>query len=413
MRPFLSIAHNTCRECIRQPIFIVILLTCVAIIGLYPAMALFVFRGQQKLVTDGSLASILLFGQICAVLCASHSISREIETGTVQIILAKPIGRMQFFLAKLVGVWGAISLFFLICALPVLISLKAATDQFRFDPYLFSGIFVGILAACVFGAARNYYARKPFPSAAATGLAAYMLIFGTIAFFMPKWNSFSYEWKEGPAYFNAEVAKELILIYAAIVVMASLATTLSAFLKLAANMTICLIIYIFGLMADWIYTNLANIQVSTIEQMIRAWPFWILPLILFFWWLSTIRYPYRRNPDIPAIEIHATFVILTGMDLIRCVHDLIEPPLDIAPSPVLRAVAVTFHRFRSQLAAVIYSILPNWQQLWLADAISRQKQIPWEYIATAGLYTLAFVAFLTILGIIIFSVQDLNQSSQI
>ncbi len=79
-----------------------------SIIGWYPWLSLFVFRQQEKMVTDGSLATIMLFGLMTAVLCASHAIYREIETGTVLLVLAKQIGRGPFIIAKMLGIIAAL-----------------------------------------------------------------------------------------------------------------------------------------------------------------------------------------------------------------------------------------------------------------------------------------------------------------
>ena len=54
-----NIARNTFRECLRQPIYIVLLLTGLSIIGTYPIFSWFVFRAQEKLVVDGSMATII------------------------------------------------------------------------------------------------------------------------------------------------------------------------------------------------------------------------------------------------------------------------------------------------------------------------------------------------------------------
>ena len=104
MEAIFHIGRNTFRECLRQPIYIILLLTALAIIGIHPMVAVwFTFRGQEKLVVDGSLATIMLFGWIMAVLGASHTIDREIETGTVLLILAKPVSRTEFIIAKILG----------------------------------------------------------------------------------------------------------------------------------------------------------------------------------------------------------------------------------------------------------------------------------------------------------------------
>ena len=55
-----QVAKNTFRESLREPIFLLVLLSALVLIGLYPWCTLFVFRAEQRLVVDSSLATILL-----------------------------------------------------------------------------------------------------------------------------------------------------------------------------------------------------------------------------------------------------------------------------------------------------------------------------------------------------------------
>jgi ABC-type transport system involved in multi-copper enzyme maturation permease subunit len=41
-------------------------------------------------------------------------------------------------------------------------------------------------------------------------------------------------------------------------------------------------------------------------------------------------------------------------------------------------------------AKLLYLILPNWQHFWMADALTAGGQIPWSYVAQAGVYALAW-----------------------
>ncbi|NQZ59293.1 MAG: hypothetical protein HRT88_17710, partial [Lentisphaeraceae bacterium] len=61
---FLQIARNTFRECLREPVFNILLLISLTLNGLMPAFALFVFRAQEKLVRDSGMATMMLFGMI-------------------------------------------------------------------------------------------------------------------------------------------------------------------------------------------------------------------------------------------------------------------------------------------------------------------------------------------------------------
>jgi len=86
---------------LREPIFFILLVTALVLIGHFPSMSLFVFREQIKLVIDSAMATTLVFGLFAAVLCASHTVSREMRNGTALLLLSKPVYRSSFILAKL------------------------------------------------------------------------------------------------------------------------------------------------------------------------------------------------------------------------------------------------------------------------------------------------------------------------
>ena len=56
-------------------------------------MTMFVFNGQAKMVVDSAMAATLVFGLVAAVVCAAHTVTREIRNGTVLLLLSKPVPR--------------------------------------------------------------------------------------------------------------------------------------------------------------------------------------------------------------------------------------------------------------------------------------------------------------------------------
>ena len=67
-----------------------------------------------------------------------------------------------------------------------------------------------------------------------------------------------------------------------------------------------------------------------------------------------------------------------------------------------------FGRFidESLFSATIYSLLPNWQFFWMADAISAQKIIPAIYIFNSFLYTVIYSAFITLWATVLFQNKE-------
>ena len=145
---YFKISINTFKESVREPIYFLMLLAGLILIGSYPSAALFVFSEQLKLVVDSSMATGLIFGLIVAVLCASHTVAREMRNGTVLLLLSKPVYRWTFILGKITGIGAAVTLFTLLCNLATITSVFIATDQFRFDMTIFFSYYGALTALC-------------------------------------------------------------------------------------------------------------------------------------------------------------------------------------------------------------------------------------------------------------------------
>src|SRR5437867_11041687 len=108
MRQFVTIATNAFMELIRQPVFLLLMTSSAVFVVYLASLPYFGFGDDPKLVKDSVLAVMLLVGLLGAVLCASNSLAREIHAGTALAVLAKPVGRAQFLLAKYFGLAGAL-----------------------------------------------------------------------------------------------------------------------------------------------------------------------------------------------------------------------------------------------------------------------------------------------------------------
>ena len=59
METIYRLAKNTLKECLREPVFFLILASALVLIGLFPSLSMFVFRKQIKLVVDSSMATTI------------------------------------------------------------------------------------------------------------------------------------------------------------------------------------------------------------------------------------------------------------------------------------------------------------------------------------------------------------------
>lgn len=270
MRNFFHVARNAFRECLREPIFFVLLISATTTIGMFPSLSLFVFREQIKLVVDSAMATTLVFGLVAAVLCASNTISREIRNGTVLLLLSKPVAKWSFVLSKMVGILVALTVFVMICNLATLLSLRVAKDQFRLDYATFYLFYGSIAMACVWGAFRNFTARKSFASSATIAMLTLLVVL------LISMRAVPVEGGKIPA-FHFEVLPALLLVLFAVWGMGAITVTLSVKLDLVANMMLSSIIFFIGLISDYFFGGSAG--TLSFSALLYA----LIPNWQFFW----------------------------------------------------------------------------------------------------------------------------------
>jgi hypothetical protein len=239
-------------------------------IGMFPSLSLFVFREQIKLVVDSAMATTLVFGLVAAVLCASNTISREIKNGTVLLLLSKPVAKWSFVLSKMSGILVALTVFVIICNMCTLLSLRVAKDQFRLDYLTFYLFYGSITTACLWGAFRNFIARKSFASSATFALLILLSILLLIMRMVPV------EGGRIPA-FHFEVLPALLLVLFAVLAMGAITVTLSVKLDLIANMLVSSIIFFVGLISDYFFGGTAG--TLSFSALLYA----LIPNWQFFW----------------------------------------------------------------------------------------------------------------------------------
>lgn len=294
MRNFFHVARNTLRECLREPIFFILLCSAISLIGLFPSLSLFVFREQIKMVVDSSMATTLLFGLITAVLCASNIISKEIKNGTVLLLLSKPVARWSFILSKMAGILVALTVFVLICNAASVISLRIAHDQFQLDLVTFFAYYGIIALSSAWGAFRNFHSRKSFPASATISLLLIIPGFILLLQLIPL------EGKLQP--FPYEVVPAFILLLFAVWAMGAITVMLSARLDMIPNLCISAILFFAGLVSDYFLGG------SEWTFTLSAFFYAIIPNWQFFWLADALA----NNIPIPWSYVNwaAIYIIL-------------------------------------------------------------------------------------------------------
>ncbi len=271
MRNFYSIAVNTFKEAVREPIYCVLLLASVSLIALYPAFALFVFNDQLKMVVDSAMATSTFIGLLTAVLCASQTVSQEMRNGTVLLLLSKPVARASFVLGKIAGITASSLLFVWICNAMTVVALYATTDQFWWNSALLYSALGGIGLAAVIGLAANYWKDHSFSSALTMALAVivtllmlWCLLFGV----------------HDPALNIQNLMMALTVIFFAVAAMSVLAVIFALRFDMVANLCICSVFFFIGLVSGHIFRPDSD---SEIINFICKFFYAVLPNWQFFW----------------------------------------------------------------------------------------------------------------------------------
>ncbi len=59
-------------------------------------------------------------------------------------------------------------------------------------------------------------------------------------------------------------------------------------------------------------------------------------------------------------------------------------------------------------ASALYALLPNWQLLWVADALETGRKVPWTYLGTALAYVAAYVGAALAVALFLFEDRELS-----
>ncbi len=299
---FFKIAANTFRESVREPVFFLMLFCALVLIGHYPSAALFVFSEQLKLVVDSSMATGLVFGLVSGVLCASHTVAREMRNGTVLLLLSKPVYRWNFILGKIAGILVAVTLFTAVCNFAGVIAVYVATDQFRMDMGVYY-LYLGLLAAgCLVGMLANFFRGSSFPE-----IASYAL-----TLMVPGFAVYCLLAKPEPTISLADLGCALVLINFATIAMATLAVVFATRLDIVANLCVCTVVFFLGLVSSYLFQRETG---SDALDLLFGFLYAVIPNWQYFWLADAVAVnrPIPFSYVVGCAVYVAVYVVLAAM----------------------------------------------------------------------------------------------------
>ena len=253
----LAISKNTFIETLRQPIYAVIIVFSLLLMLLAPAVSMYTLDEDIMLLRELGLSTLFLAGLFIAVFASTGAITEEIESGTITTVLSKPISRPTFVIGKFLGISMAVALAHLLITMALLMivrhgTLETASDEIDWTVITAAG--AGILATLIITAFLNYIYDWNFPS---TGVVLGTIFFGFGILFLAFVDK---EWKFNPSGSHFEmfdiIASGLLLL--ALFALVALAILFSTRFNEVVTLTLCVGVFLLGLISDWVFGRFAD-----------------------------------------------------------------------------------------------------------------------------------------------------------
>lgn len=379
MRQFLTIAYNAFMELVRQPVFL-LLMTCSCSFCVFLSVVPYFGLGDDpKMVKDSVLAVTLLSGLFGAVVSASASVAHEIRTGTALAVLAKPVGRATFLMAKYVGLAGALTLLTYVNLLGALLAGRMAFDAYGDADVVSAFIyFMALVIAYSMAGFGNYFLRRPFVADAT--LATVVMV--TLAFIIIVSRK-----TEKPFGEMAEVDWRMlsagILLLFALLILAGIALACSTRLEMIPTLAICSGIFMLGLMSDYLFGR-------------HATPAW-----------------ENYDAKLDYVSVRYSVAQRNLMNEVVTKNDT-DKDGRLNPDEAAKITSEDINRMKAEglggslWAGVVYAMIPNWQLFWMGDALEPGKGIPTGYLAKAMIYVVGYLGASLALALVLFEDRELS-----
>ena len=308
MSVFFSLTRNTFRECLREPVFFLILASTLLLVLSFPLLTFFSFDRQIWTILESSMAAVLFLGFAAAVICTNTCVQREMKNGTLLLLLSKPVSRFTFLLAKVVGIAGCMIVFSVICCTTVMTVILASISPFLFDAKVML-VFFGVCILClVFGAARNYFTGASFTENTIFAmLPALPVCYGVFyQILQSRLNMMDPHDTVSLTFVHfSEQLPVMFLLLLAIVLMGIITTATALHFSFPGNLVFCTILFLGGLLiGPWI------------QSLFGSGSFWggLFSALLPNWQLFWMAYPVSEGTAIPAsyVGLMTLYVIVYG-----------------------------------------------------------------------------------------------------
>jgi len=374
----LTIARNAFFESIRQPIVLVLVLAATLLLLLASPLSAFTMENDQRMLIDIGLATVFMIGMLLSIFVASNVLGQEIRNKTTVTVISKPVGRPQFVIGKYLGASLAISLSTLYVALVFVLVDQQDVFQTVRTPVHLPVLLFGILSLTIGTSIAvwcNYFYGFVFSSTwlcVTTPMLAiaYLLVlnFGADFSTHPMWVAF-----------KPDIWKALISILVSVLILGSLAIAVSTRFNQLGTLIATFILFFVGMMSDaWFGKSAHEIEL---------------------FWLE------RAELDGTAeIVEHERMMLKTNGDT----EIVVTERLEAIPGTSLSEYAIGFEYPTWAGFKIGSAIFPNFQVLWLTDALTQENVIPTSYIVRTTGYGLLYITAAVSCGIVLFQRREVS-----
>lgn len=138
-------------DLIRQPIYIILVLCCCALLLGAEWITVFGFGHEKQIIRESGIAGMVLAGLLIVFLTIPGTIGEEIRTRQILTILSKPISRVSLVFGKFLGVLFALFASYCVFALCFALSLYWSEGHVPVQGML-GAIYLGLLQTAIMGA---------------------------------------------------------------------------------------------------------------------------------------------------------------------------------------------------------------------------------------------------------------------
>ncbi len=276
MSRLFTIAKNTFIETLRQPIYAIIIVAALLLFFISPSLTMYTMSDDNKLLREIGLSTLFLSSLFIAIFSASGAVAEELRNQTITTVLTKPVQRPIFIIAKFLGVAAAVVLAHYICTVALLMAIRHGVLETVNDTHdwtVLGAAGVGVAVVVLLSAFFNYTYDWKFSSTAMVLTAVFATL--TIIFLA----LIDRNWKFNPAEnaLNAvDIYGSVLLLLAAIIIVA-LAVALSCRFNIVVTLSVCLGIFLLGLVSDYVFGRFA--QAHLWAQVGR----YLVPNLQIFW----------------------------------------------------------------------------------------------------------------------------------